>query len=248
MRALFLALGLVLTLAPPAQAQITLVVGQTATQTDSAVFNDATHTISLPSAATAGNLIVVTVTGTANVSVTGIDDSGTTVYAEAVTSDQAGPGRARIWWGIAAGAGAGQSIVITESATDASAHVSVAVMEFTSSGGSLSDQTNRTTNSATGTSPTVPNTGSVTPATANNVVIGVFKLANGTHTDDATFTTVINHARHQVGYKIQSSASATSYSTGSGADFAGAIAAFVENAAAAGGSPQQNRMLIRGVQ
>lgn len=193
-----------------------LVSGQTVNQTSPDWSGDGIAAPeSLPSVATAGNLIIVAVLS-ANGSrfVDSIDDDGTTSYTKLDTggNPQAGDaGSIEQWFGIAAGAGAGQNIVVTLSGASADSGF-ISISEFDQAN---ADQSGRTDNGAAVAGGTTHNSGDVTPAGSNNVVVACQSRTNGDWTEDTDFTFTLSTSMFKVGY-ISNAVGATGYNTSSG--------------------------------
>lgn len=165
---------------------------------------------SLPNAAAAGNIVVVVASiGDANEDVLSIDDNGTTVYARAHRQSDATTGNVlETWYGIAAGAGAGQGVVVTKEGATDNGEDAIVIFEF--AGNDLTQATLQTNGAATA-STTTHDSGSVTPGTAANLLIAVSRGSDREWSVDADFTTVIDNARTTVAYKIQAANTAQSY-------------------------------------
>lgn len=205
----------------------------------------------LPAPATAGNLIVVGVRvgdGAGTGSVSSIDDLGTTTYALAKAQQDTGSGTYIEWWrGIAAGASAGQDIVVTISGAAPSADNFIVAMEFA---GNDATQASLSTNGVNTTGVTSHDSGSVTPGTADNVIVAMSSGSSREWTNDADFTNLLDNNRSLVSYKIQSSNTAQSFTATSdiGGGAAMAIVAF-KGAAGGGGAtiiPGGSQQLSRG--
>lgn len=200
----------------------------------------------LPVAATTGNLIVVIASigdGAGEDDVLSIDDAGTTVYARANRQGDATTGNVlEIWWGIAAGASAGQDVAITKEGSSDNGEDAIIILEFAGNDGT---QSSLSVNGATTSSVTSHDSGSVTPGTANNVIVAISRGSDREWTVDTDFTTIIDNARTTAAYKIQSSNTAQSYTATS--DVAGFavlnIVAFKGTADAA----NAKRLLLLGV-
>lgn len=233
-----LALILLLALAVPTYAQMALV--QQFTPSVGAHWSTGGNApIDLPVAATAGNLITVEVSfgdGAGTATVSSIDDAGTTSYSCARTQGDSTLGTVMaICWGIAAGASAGIDIVVTWSTTGASGDDMIAVQEWSGNDGTQASLSTNGNNSPNGTSHT---SNSVTPGTANNVVIGLSRGGSATWTADAGFTNLFINNRTTLRYLIQSSDTAQSYDITSDINrFCSlAIVAFKGTAGGGGGS------------
>ena len=193
--------------------------------------------VDLPVAATAGNLITVEVAfgdGSGLSTVSSVDDAGTTVYACERTQGNTTVGFvAAICWGIAAGASAGTDVVVTWSTTASSADDMIAVQEWAGNDGTQASLSDNGANTASLTS---HDSGSVTPGTADNVIVAISRGSSREWTVDGDFTTLLDNNRTTLAYRIQSSDTSQSYTiTSDTAGFAGlAIVAFKGTAAASG--------------
>lgn len=193
--------------------------------------------VDLPVAATSGNLITVEVAfgdGAGVATVSSVDDAGTTSYAcERTQGDTAQGVVVAICWGIAAGAGAGTDVVVTWSTTGSSADDMIAVQEWA---GNDATQASLSDNGANTAAATSHDSGSVTPGTTDNVLIAVSRGSSRSWTMDADFTSMLVNNRTTLGYRLQSSDTAGSYTVLS--DIAGfadlAIVAFKGTASASG--------------
>lgn len=201
--------------------------------------------LDLPSSATAGNLIIVWIySGHASRTISSVDDAGSTTYAamDGGGEQVGGAGRVNLWWGIAAGAGAGTdiSVVLSGGSGDGGG---VAAAEFSSA---AADQSTRTDNGATFTATTGNHdSGSVTPATAsNNVIACAAGRSGGDWTGDADFTHIVAGDNFRAAYLLNA-AGATSYLMVSDAneDSALRIGAFVGASSATAHIPAYLQML-----
>lgn len=111
-----------------------------------------------------------------------------------------------LWAGIVTG-GSCSGVTVTLNNSTADAHAGYAAF-----GGPNSDQSGATANgNASGPSGT-HDSGSVTPPTADNVVVAAMGRGNGTWNEDTDFTQVPNGIGHFVmGYRLQSAATPQSY-------------------------------------
>jgi hypothetical protein len=206
-----LTLFLLLLIALPGHAAVTLVSGQTFSQvTNHWAASASAAAKDLPAPATAGNLIVVIASiGDANEDVLTIDDAGTTTFARARRESDSTTGNVlEIWWGIAAGASAGQDVVVTKEGATDNGEDAIVIWEFA---GNDPTQASLQTNGQPTASTTTHDSGSVTPGTANNVLVAISRGSDRAWTVDADFTTVIDNGRTTVAYKIQSANTAQSY-------------------------------------
>lgn len=218
---------------------IALVPGQTLVAVDDHWASGNTSAAqTLPSAATAGNLIVVLATiadGSGTATFTGIDDAGTTVYACERQQGNSTVGiTVSICWGIAAGTNPGTGVTITASETSTSTDDLIAIMEFSDADATQASLSDNGANTASVTS---HDSGSVTPGVANNVVVAISRGSDREWILDADFTSLLDNSRTTAGYRIQSSDTSQSYTVTS--DIAGfaalAIVAFKGAAAPTGG-------------
>lgn len=226
---------------------VTLVSGQTFTQVTNHWVSSATSAgKTLPSAATTGNLIVVVASigdGAGTDDVLSIDDAGTTTYARGRREADATTGNVlEIWWGIAAGTNPGTGVTITkEGATDNGEDL-IALFEFAGNDGT---QASLSTNGAATSGTTSHDSGSVTPGTADNVLIAISRGSDRVWTVDADFTSVLANTRTTLAYKIQSSDTAQSYTATS--DIGGfCVLNLVAFKGAAGGAAVPKTMLLLG--
>lgn len=168
----------------------------------------------LPVAATTGNMIVVVVAvgdGTGTGSVSSIDDAGTTVYQQAYRhTDTSFFGVfIEVWYGFAAGASAGQDVVVTLSGASDSADDYISILEF--SGVEDPQLSIQAASIAPSTQTTTHTAGPITPGAADNVLIGVSRGSDNTYTPDADYTNVLDNDRSTLGYKIQATDTAQDY-------------------------------------
>lgn len=201
----------------------------------------------LPAPATAGNLIIVghrIGDGAGSGTVSTIAEAGTTAYARARNQQNATLGvYLELWWGIAAGASAGQDIVSTITANGSSTDNYIFALEFS---GNTALQSGIQVNGANISNLMSHDSGSVTPATAANVIVGMSTGGSAEWINDADFTTVLDNSRSIVGYRIQAAATAQPWTITSDINrfSALAIAAFDGTA---GGAAALNRMALLGV-
>lgn len=239
-RVLSLALLLLLTLGQtlPVWAAMALV------QSDCDTFAATSQTsdvYTFPSTLTAGNLVVFganrssrTVTSiVGNVSFSGTQLGATTSW---------GGGTVQQWYGIAAGADASVTVNYTGAVGDA------AEFCFAEFSGSSSDQSGATTNGATESATQNHDSGSVTPPTAENVVVVIMSRQNDTYTDDGAFTSLPtgNANYHYWGYRIQSSATAQEFNATStiNRDSGIRIGAFAGTSGGGGGGSAPRGLLL----
>jgi hypothetical protein len=235
--------------AAPVQAQMALVSGQTVASSGSALFSTGAHTHSLPSAATAGSLIACAVTlDVSNLTVSSIDDDGTTSYSVIQNTDGAGgAGDSFVYYGIAAGASAGTNITVTLSASTANTTVTHTCAEFS---GANASQAGATVNGAKFTGGTTTNhaSGSVTPAqNSDNVVFVSLRGSNGDYTSDADYTSLLANTRNVIAYRLNVSGADEYIATSlAGEDTTIAIAAFDGDGGGGGGGHVPRKRLMRG--
>lgn len=169
-----------------------------------------TYAFSYPAAYTNGNLLVIgvvqetrTVTGIAGATLTYTGDS--TLNAAAGVS-------ASLFTAIGNGSG-DTTATITLSGSYNSTNTDIVFMEFS---GAQSDQSGNTVAGSSTDAATAHNcpspSGTITPPTAENVVLSMVYISGGTWTRDTSFTTIAGTASTvEAGYLIQSAATAQSY-------------------------------------
>lgn len=111
-----------------------------------------------------------------------------------------------LWYGIATGSVSSVTVTLGGNTSD---DACVAYAEFS---GQAADQSSATSNSSVGNNVTSHNSGSVTPPTADNVVVCGMHRTNATWTEDGAFTMVSSaDAGCAFGYRLQSSATAQEF-------------------------------------
>lgn len=195
--------------------------------------------LSMPNPASAGSLIAVVVTvPDGNIPATSVssivDDDGSYTLAKRQTTNGSGAA-VEIWYRIiTGGSGGGQNLVVTVAGPFSVAFTYIGALEFS---GALADQSGLTVNGATTNAVTSHPSGSVTPATANNVLVAITTGGNRTYTGDANWTDVQINTRITFEYRIQSAATAQQHTIASDSNtlVEHAIAAFSGAADGGGG-------------
>lgn len=195
--------------------------------------------LSMPNPAAAGSLIVVAVTipdgeipATSVSSI--VDNDGSYTLARRQTTNGSGAA-VEIWFRIiTGGVGGGQDLIGTVAGPFSTGHTFIGALEFS---GALADQSGRTVNGATTLSGTSHASGSVTPTTANNVLVGITTGGDRVYTGDANFTDVEINTRITFEYWIQSAATPQQHTITSDSSslVEHAIAAFVGEDEGGGG-------------
>lgn len=211
MKHLRLACALVLLSALPAAAQMSRVGSQFSCATPGNLFaGTSNYVYTYPATPTAGNLVVIAVDVETR-TVSSIAGTGTTYAISGATSGNGPAARnLSIWHAIAAGSDTTTTITLSGS-TGATAYVCFA--EFA---GNAASQASATFNGGSNDAATAHSGGSVTPATANNVIVMAQGRTPGTWTEDSDIASnniVSSDTAFSFGYLIQSSASAASLDT-----------------------------------
>jgi len=193
-----------LVMVSPSWAAMAHVQSQCVTHTSASQTSD---TYTFPAALTSGNLVVFGAKRSSRTisSIVGdVSFSGSRSGSIQTWAD----GTIELWLGVAAGADTQVTINYSGIVGDN------AMFCFAEFSGAASDQSGATANGATVTaSAGTHSSGSVTPPTADNVVVAVMGRNNASWTDDADFTQVTtpNSAYEIFAYKIQSAATAQAY-------------------------------------
>lgn len=160
-----------------------------------------------PTPPTAGNLLILgSVQNTRTVS-SAAGTSNTYTINGANTNNASAGYNASQWKVIASGSDT--TVTITLSGANGSSDSTICFAEFS---GAASDQSGSTANGASNSTTTTHNSGSVTPPTADNVVVSTIYISGGTWTPDGAFTDVTTgQAIAKFAYKLQTAADAEEY-------------------------------------
>lgn len=163
-------------------------------------------------APTVGNLVIISSVQDTR-SVSSVAGTGTTYTINGANTNHGAGFNTSQWKAIAAGSDT--TVTVTLSGTSGSVNSIVCFAEFS---GANSDQSGSTANGAANTATTTHNSGSVTPPTADNVVIVTAFTSNGADfTHDSDFTAVTTgHNYAYFAYRIQSAATIQEYNGTSG--------------------------------
>lgn len=167
-------------------------------------------------APTAGNLVIIATAQGANRTVSSIAGTAITYTINGASTQNGGSlAYASIWKGIASGTDTTATVTISGTSSDP------AVVCFAEFSGADSDQSGSTANGAANNNTTTHNSGSVTPPTADNVVIAAYERggAPGDYTEDGAFTSVTTGWNaFYFAYLIQAAATAQEYNATSSAN------------------------------
>ena len=193
----------------PSWAAMALVGGQENCTSGNLFAGTNSYVYPYPAAVTAGNLGVLGISIGSTRSVTAAAGTATTYSVNGATTSWGG-GTVQIWKAVTAGTDTTVTITLSGNTSDTSR---VCYLEFS---GASSDQSGSTANGASHTAVNgVHSSGSVTPPTADNVVVALTQRGNDTWTDDTTpagWTQVsTGHAGATWTYLIQTAATAQSY-------------------------------------
>ena len=197
-----LALILFLALASPSWAQMAKTQHLCTTFTAASQLSD---TFTPTGTVTTGSLVVFGGTFSSRTISSISGNQGTTLTQNG--SDTAwGGGAVMLWKGIAAGADTSYTINYSGALGD---NAYVCFAEFS---GASSDQSGSTANGAAHAAVNgAHGSGSVTPPTANNVIVSFTGRGNDTWTEDSGFTQMVNNNYTSWAYLIQTAATAQSY-------------------------------------
>jgi hypothetical protein len=207
-----------------------------------AIFSDGSEVCTFDGSVVSGNLVVVVVEQATNLrTVTSVSASNITFTSDAALKQAlATPASLiEIWYGVATGAFT--AVTVSLSSNDAT-NAAIKMYEFSGNTATPAPVTNKSNPTAVATSVT---SASVTPATADNVVIAAFwssGLTGGTGTGDAAFTEhwfdgTGTTAFRGAGYAIQTAATGQTWDatfSSSNENFSFVLAAFP--GASAGGT------------
>lgn len=210
MNKILVSLILSLTLTAPAFAQLVHQSSHSINTASNLFAGGTTYNYGFNGATIGSGRLVVLFTKTEIRTVTGISGTNLTMTQLGSTSSNAADFKGQLWWGISTGSVT--SVTLTASgATGDPACVSYA--EFS---GHASDQSGATNNGSANDNVTAHNSGSVTPATANNVVVIGSGRTDATWTEDGAFTLVSSaDAGCQFAYLTQTAATAQEYNSSS---------------------------------
>ncbi len=152
-----------------------------------------------------GNLVVL-FAETEIRSVTGISGTGLTMTQIGSAQTNAANFVGTLWYGITTGSVTGVTVTASGATSDPAC---VAYVELS---GEASDQSGATGNGSANNNVTAHNSGSVTPATANNTVVMGTARTSATWTEDGAFTLVGGaNAQCALAYLTQTSATAQEF-------------------------------------
>lgn len=186
------------------QAAMALVGGQSQCLVSNLFAGTNSYVYTYPSGITAGNLVVLGITSDTR-TVSSAAGTGTT-YSINGAHTLGGSGNISIWKAVAAGTDT--TVTITLSST-LNATTRLCFAEFS---GASSDQSGSTANGAVTSGTTTHGSGSVTPPTAENVVVAFVERGNASWTEDGAFTQIATgETLTKFAYLIQSAATDQSY-------------------------------------
>lgn len=202
-RTMCLLLVLLLLVPSPVWAAMALVGSQSNCVSGNLFAGTSSYVYNYPAALTNGSLAIITV-GTDIRTVSSIAGTATTYTINGVNTNNATAGfNNSLWKAIAAGSDTTTTITLSGTTAD------FAFVCFALFSGNDSDQSGSVANGASFDAATAHNSGSVTPPTANNVVVAAMRRTAGTWTEDAAFTHVsAANADFYFGYRVQTSATA----------------------------------------
>ena len=166
-----------------------------------------TYVYTYPSAPTVGNLVVIGETMQTR-TISSIAGTATTYTINGSNTNNATAGyNTSLWKAIFAGSDT--TATLTASGNSGGTDTTVCFWEFS---GASSDQSGSVANGAANNLTTTHNSGSVTPPTADNVVVSMIFISGTVWTADSGFTnTATGQTIAKAGYIIQSSATAQEY-------------------------------------
>lgn len=196
------ALCLVLLLPAPTRAAMTHIQSGCTTYTAASQTSD---TYTPGATVTAGNLVVFGGTFSSR-TISSISGNQGTTFSQNGSDTSWGGGTVMLWKGVAAGADTSYTINYSGTLGD---NAYVCFAEFS---GASSDQSGSTANGAAHAAVNgAHGSGSVTPPTANNVVVSFTGRGNDTWTEDGGFTQMVNDNYSSWSYRLQTAATAQSY-------------------------------------
>lgn len=161
------------------------------------------YTYTFPSAVSSGNLVVFTGMNESR-SISTITGTNITYSISGLNRNQAGAGYQESQWkGVATGSVTSSQVVISGAGAPDNC---ICFYEFT---GTQTDQSGATTNGSVNNAVTAHNSGSVTPPTADNVVVASTYISGNDATQDGAFTQLTTgNTSFFSGYILQSAATA----------------------------------------
>lgn len=229
-----------LAMASPSWAQVSHVSSHS-TNTPSNLFaGTSTYSYTFGGNTIGSGRLVVLFTGTTIRTVSSISGTNLSMTQLGTTSSNAADFKGALWYGISTGSVTGVTVTASGATAD---DACVAYAEFS---GHASDQSGATNNGSANDNVTTHNSGSVTPATANNVVVSGAMRTSATWTEDGAFTLVSSaDAGCHLAYLTQTAATAQEYNSSSDINRYSVIRVGAFSGDSGGGAPATNFFRLR---
>lgn len=235
-----LALILFLALASPSWAQMAAVSSHATSRTNLFAGTSTYNYTFGGNTIASGNLVVIfaeteirTVTGISGTNLASMTQLGSTQI-------NAADFRGTLWYGISTGSVTGVTVTASGATNDPAC---VAYVELS---GEAADQSGATSNGSANNNVTTHNSGSVTPATANNTVVMGTARTSATWTEDGAFTLVGGaNAECALAYLTQTAATAQEFNGTSDINRYSVMNIGALSGASGGGTPATNFFRLR---